>query len=173
VEQPFYTYTLSALLFSMDRKKAGGLSLAGFLFALALAALQSSRSLLVTATKRQGEYNYAPEAALVIQEVLKLGISLALLLPVTAPTLRKSVSDGSFVAQLKREQSTILWYIVPAFAYAVQNSIVFYALLYISPPMFQLFTQLKIVTTAVAYRCVCVCVCVCVRMCVSLCHVPS
>lgn len=44
-----------------------------------------------------------------------------------------------------------LAYCIPALCYAAQNLIVFYALLYIDPPTFQLFTQLKIVTTALVF----------------------
>jgi UDP-galactose transporter len=131
------------------------LSKAGLLSAVALATLQCSRSLLVRASYNpEGKYSYSPEVALVLQESMKLGLAILLFLlqsPGKTPEKLANVISST-VQQLWVNKYTCLMYCVPALCYAAQNSIVFYALLYISPPMFQLFTQLKIVSTAVAFR---------------------
>jgi hypothetical protein len=43
-------------------------------------------------------------------------------------------------------------YCVPAIIYAVQNNLVFVALAFLPPPIFELFANLKIVTTAIVFR---------------------
>lgn len=43
---------------------------------------------------------------------------------------------------------------IPGLIYAVQNTLVFYALVYLEAPTFQIFASLKIVTTAVLFRAV-------------------
>lgn len=131
---------------STVQKKVSPLTFVGLLAASGLALLQCSRSLLVTATKASGAYSYSPEAALVVQESLKLLISWVLYLSSGADP-----SAGALSHVLANKKACLM-YAIPALIYGIQNSIVFYALLYINPPTFQLFTQLKIVTTALAYR---------------------
>lgn len=124
------------------------LTITGLICAALLAALQCSRSLLVTATKKEGGYSSSPEEVLLAQEVLKLAIAVVLF--VFAWVLPGKTVPKNTGGKISKKVACLL-YAVPALCYAAQNLIVFYALLYIDPPTFQLFTQLKIVTTAIVF----------------------
>lgn len=123
------------------------LSLTGFVCAAMLATLQCSRSLLVTATKHSGSYAHSPEEVLLAQEVLKLVIAVVLFAYAWVMYDKPAQKGNGKIST----RLACMAYAIPALCYAGQNLIVFYALLYIDPPTFQLFTQLKIVTTALVF----------------------
>lgn len=133
-------------------------------FSVSLALLVCSRSLLVAVSRRSspaepgGEpggggggrgFDYDPTSAVLMTEVFKLVLALGMLV-----VSRRSLGLRRIVDSLAAEVDwrVALLYAVPAALYAVQNNIVFYALLFVDPPTFELFSNLKIVTTAVAAR---------------------
>jgi len=117
-------------------------------YSLVLSLLVVSRSLLVTASKdKRSNYNYDPATVVLTTEAFKLFIAMGLY-----------VHERSSLEASQRKPWTqdvdrrvALLYSVPALLYAIQNNIVFLALLYLAPPTFELFSNLKIVTTAIVF----------------------
>jgi len=99
----------------------------------------SLQSLTITASKQQsgGGFAYDATAAVLLAEALKLVFALAMLPPPARRALDPSVS---------------LPYVVPAVLYMVQNRLVFEALRYLLPPEYQLWNNLKLLTTSIVYR---------------------
>lgn len=118
-------------------------SLAGFVEnrAILVAILMSTymaQSFLVTLSKRRGEYEYDPAAAVLFAELLKLVLAILML----TPKDRRGLSLG---------RST-LPYSFPALLYMTQNILVFEALRRLTPPEYQLLNNLKVFTTSIVFR---------------------
>lgn len=131
-------------------RRRGGPARALF-FSAALALLVCMRSLLVSVSRPKGGsgYSYDPASVVLVTELLKLALAAGML----AWTRRGLGARGmvkSVVAEADGRVAAL--YAIPALLYAVQNVIVFYALLCIDAPTFELFSNLKIVTTAVLFR---------------------
>lgn len=112
---------------------------------LALLAVQNVASSLLVEVSRKlpGHSRYSPAAAVLCGELLKLLLSLALLLgsgerlhTIVLTLLRLHPLDHVRLA-------------VPAAVYTVQNNLVFLALQHINSATFQVFSQLKVLSTAV------------------------
>jgi len=122
-----------------------GLSPRALFFSLCLAGLVMSRSLLVTATKSGAGYQYDPTSVVLLTEFLKLGFAFAL-----NAWERRSQGKRGWFSMADVDTRVAVLYAVPSILYAIQNNLVFFALLYLAPPTFELFANLKIVTTALA-----------------------
>eukprot|EP00403_Amphidinium_massartii_P019603 CAMPEP_0178427112 /NCGR_PEP_ID=MMETSP0689_2-20121128/29576_1 /TAXON_ID=160604 /ORGANISM="Amphidinium massartii, Strain CS-259" /LENGTH=307 /DNA_ID=CAMNT_0020048807 /DNA_START=27 /DNA_END=946 /DNA_ORIENTATION=+ len=99
----------------------------------------SSQSLLITASKTQGEFLYDHSVVVLLAEILKLFFAI-LMLPEGALAKLPSSFPSSWV------------YATPAVLYMVQNGLIFKALLVLSPPEYQLLNNMKLFTTAITYR---------------------
>jgi UDP-sugar transporter A1/2/3 len=97
----------------------------------------SCQSLLITASKRKGDFAYNPSIAVFLAEVLKLMFALAML------------PNG--VAKL-RFTGKVLLFALPALLYSLQNVLVFEALKHLAPPEYQLLNNMKLFTTTIVYR---------------------
>jgi len=113
----------------------------------ALSFLVVSRSLLVTLSKTGAGYSYDPGSVVMITEVMKFLLATAFLMH--DESKRRSVLR---IVKEDLDQRVAALYIIPALLYAIQNLIVFRALVYLAPPTFELFSNLKIVTTAIVFR---------------------
>ena len=100
--------------------------------------LTASYSLLVEASKTSGGFSYSPLAVTFAAESVKLAVSLLMLrfASVGPPQPALHASD------LPRAS-------LPALLYCGQNNAAFAALRYLTPPLYQLLSNLKIVATAV------------------------
>jgi len=105
---------------------------------IVLMGTYSAQSLLITASKRQGDFSYDATVAVLLAEVLKLGFALAMLAPEVRSRLRPSTACLPFA--------------ISAVLYALQNRLVFEALRHISPPEYQLLNNMKLFTTSAVYR---------------------
>jgi len=108
-----------------------------------------AQGLMITASKNaKGGYDYDKNASVMLSEMCKFLISAAILLyqknskkvPKNAPPLTAKLGVES------------LKFAVPAVLYAVHNNIIFVALEMISPVTYQLFNNIKIVTTGLVFR---------------------
>eukprot|EP01086_Lenisia_limosa_P004026 TRINITY_DN1891_c0_g1_i1.p1 TRINITY_DN1891_c0_g1~~TRINITY_DN1891_c0_g1_i1.p1 ORF type:complete len:297 (-),score=37.02 TRINITY_DN1891_c0_g1_i1:14-904(-) len=88
------------------------------------------------------EFAYSPAAAIFVVESLKLFISIILY-------KREEQTNPEFVPC---KFSKVTWYFaVPAILYALQNNVMFYALLYVPAPTYSVFLNLRVVMTALVY----------------------
>lgn len=112
--------------------------LRGLLCFVAVTVLTSSYSLLVEASKTSttGRFAYSPLAVTFTAESSKLAVSLLMLRGAAAPQPSLRAADLARAA-------------VPALLYCVQNNAAFAALRFLTPPLYQLLSNLKIVATAV------------------------
>ena len=123
-------------------------------FSLLLLIFQSStHALLIRYSKTLGASSYLPSSTVVVCEVIKFAVSLAMVLMYEVPptTAAASASQVSWSTRVSYAQSLLLdslHSIVPAFIYAVQNNLVFIALANLDAATFQVMYQSKIITTA-------------------------
>ena len=114
--------------------------LRGLLCFVAVTVLTASYSLLVEASKTSGgRFAYSPLAVTFVAESVKLAVSLLML---------RCASDAS-PPQPALRASDLARAAVPALLYCGQNNAAFAALRYLTPPLYQLLSNLKIVATAV------------------------
>lgn len=98
--------------------------------------LTASYSLLVEASKdASGAFSYKPLSVTFTAETTKLAVSLLMLRAAVVPPPALRASDLARAA-------------VPALLYLLQNNAAFAALRYLTPPLYQLLSNLKIVATA-------------------------
>jgi len=119
------------------------------LAALTLLLLQSAYSLIVRASHASQEsqgvkYDYNTRTVVLFSEMAKCVISLTML----ARMLVRG--EGKAVGELNLK--TALLFSIPGLLYFVNNNIPFYCLMYLEPPSYQVLAQLKIGTTAIAFR---------------------
>ena len=88
-------------------------------------------------------FEYSVPVAVMLQELLKLIISLCLLLFDRIRTGRQILHSGSV-----RELGL---YFIPSVIYAFNNQFGYYILLYLTPIVFQLLSQLKTVFTGILF----------------------
>lgn len=111
--------------------------LAAALCFLAVALLTCSYSLLLQAAKVKGAFPFAPVAVTAAAETLKLAIALASLRPGAEPPLK--LGDCARAA-------------VPALLYCAQNTLVYSAMVHLTPPQYQLLSNAKLAATAALSR---------------------
>jgi hypothetical protein len=128
----------SALKLHLPRAETGAAArLRGLLCFVAVTVLTASYSLLVEASKTStGRFAYSPLAVTFTAESSKLAVSLLMLRGAAAPQPSLRAADLARAA-------------VPALLYCVQNNAAFAALRFLTPPLYQLLSNLKIVATAV------------------------
>ena len=106
---------------------------------IGVTVLTASYSLLVEASKNSnGRFSYSPLAVTFAAESVKLAVSLLML---------RYASNGP--PQPTLHASDLARAAVPALLYCGQNNAAFAALRYLTPPLYQLLSNLKIVATAV------------------------
>lgn len=103
--------------------------------------LMSANSLLITASKSSASL-YSPAVVVLLTEASKFVIS-GLALRLSGFTVRDVVSHYNF-----REHVLLS---LPATLYTVNNNLTFLALDYLSPPLFALLQNLKVLSTALLY----------------------
>jgi len=108
-------------------------------YSLLLTILLSCQSLLITYSKKSGNYTYNTTTTILLAEVVKFCISSGIL-----------IYSGQGLG-FRLTQETLL-YSLPALIYFVQNNLVFWALLYIDATTYQVLVNLKILTTGVLFR---------------------
>ncbi|GAB5357859.1 hypothetical protein AAMO2058_000410900 [Amorphochlora amoebiformis] len=112
---------------------------------IALTAFVVAQTVMIRYSRNEeGKLPYNPTAANFVNELVKLFVSSLLWYTYD----RKSTYNGLNGVNPR----TFALYSVPGLIYAVQNSLIFYALLYLEAPTFQVFASLKIVTTAILFR---------------------
>ena len=110
---------------------------------VALSLLSCLNSLLVRLSKREGVFAYKTVLVPLLSECLKLVLSV-LSYVTTEGTLAEAVDAVLWTNSLR--------YALPSLCYLVQNNLVFVALHYLEPPVFQLMSNLKILSTALLFR---------------------
>ena len=100
----------------------------------------SIQSLLVTASKIQGHFEYDVEAVVFLAELLKLCFAISML---------PKDAWGSLCP------TSSMIFALPGLLYSIQNRLVFVALQHLLPPEYQLLNNMKLFTTSVCYRLVC------------------
>eukprot|EP00238_Polyblepharides_amylifera_P015039 CAMPEP_0196583482 /NCGR_PEP_ID=MMETSP1081-20130531/43795_1 /TAXON_ID=36882 /ORGANISM="Pyramimonas amylifera, Strain CCMP720" /LENGTH=348 /DNA_ID=CAMNT_0041904391 /DNA_START=247 /DNA_END=1293 /DNA_ORIENTATION=- len=113
--------------------------------AISLLLLQSAYSLIVRASHSgDGKYEYNTRTVVLFSETVKCFIS--------GNMLAWMWSKGQVADIGKVDVKTALLFSIPGLLYFVNNNIPFYCLMYLDPPSYQVLQQLKIGTTAVAFR---------------------
>lgn len=102
-----------------------------------LMASYSIQSLLITASKRSGDFEYDVRATVLFAELLKLIFAVSVL----PSEVRRNLHFRSSYP-----------YTLPAVLYLLQNQLVFSALRHLSPPEYQLLNNGKLFTTSLIYR---------------------
>ena len=116
---------------------------------LALMVVYCGQSVLITASKNeQGDYDYDKNTSVLLSELAKLIISLLLLWR----EAKSRAAQGDATPLTSPVGVSCLRYAVPAILYAVHNNFIFRGLKYLGPATYQLFNNLKIVTTGVVFR---------------------
>lgn len=118
------------------------------LLCIGLIVTYMAQGILITASKNEsGGYDYDENVSVLLSEVCKFFMSATLLLyqlkkkrPRDAPPLTSPLGISSFK------------FAVPALLYALHNNIIFIALELLSPVTYQLFNNIKIVTTGMVFR---------------------
>jgi len=109
---------------------------------LALMVSFSAQSLLITASKRHGSiFDYQTNSVVFMSELLKLAWACTMV-----------GRNGDWRHVFRQPVVTSLAFAIPGMLYIVQNNMVFLALQHLSPGLYQLFNNLKILTTGVVYR---------------------
>jgi len=108
-------------------------------YVLALTLLLSGQSLLITYSKGTSGYAYNPTTTILLAEILKFFISIAMM-------YYQGIEIGF---RLKKDT---LPYCAPALIYFVQNNLVFLALIYVDATTYQVLVNLKIITTGILFR---------------------
>ncbi|KAJ1638596.1 nucleotide-sugar transporter-domain-containing protein [Pavlovales sp. CCMP2436] len=107
---------------------------------LATTVLMTLSPILVMLSQNtQGGLDYSIPSTTLLTEAIKIGISLAMLLP--------EPSDTRTVAW-----SSVAHYVIPAVIYFVNNNLTFLILTHVHPTTFQLISQLKILFTGLLFR---------------------
>jgi hypothetical protein len=122
----------------LPRAEAGAPArLRGLLCFLCVTVLTASYSLLVEASKdAEGRFSYSPLALTFTAESTKLAVSLLMLRAAAAPQPSLRAADLARAA-------------IPALLYCLQNNAAFAALRFLTPPLYQLLSNLKIVATTI------------------------
>ena len=112
---------------------------------VAAAVLMALQPVLMTLAKNPEThtFDYSIPAAVMLQELLKLSLSLCLLAEDRLRTGKQILHSGSL-----RE---LCLYFIPSVVYAFNNNFVYFTLLYLTPVVFQLLSQLKTVFTGVLF----------------------
>ena len=118
-----------------------------------LMVVYMAQGLLITASKNEsGGYDYDKNVSVMLSEICKFAISGVLLLYKMSQQSSSSQKDGSQPPLTSKIGVDTLKFAVPAVLYAVHNNIIFIALELISPVTYQLFNNIKIVTTGLVFR---------------------
>jgi len=110
----------------------------------ALTTFIVTQTMLTAATKTAQGLPYKTTSAVLLQEAIKLAFATGYWLQFDY----KKRYDGLGNFNMKN----FLMYMIPGLIYACQNSIVFTAIAILGPPTFQVFSNFKIVTTAILHR---------------------
>jgi len=132
------------------RLGAGGSLLSGLCF-VAVTVLTTAYSLLVEVSKRRsdsGSFQYSPLAVTFTAETLKLAFSLSATHGGLA-RLRGRAPPPPPPPLLPRDVALAS---VPALLYCIHNNLAFVAMRHLTPPLYQLLSQTKIVVTAALAR---------------------
>lgn len=127
--------TGGSMLFGMGRKL--------FLFLL-VTGFTCSYSILVQMSKVNDQYMYHPMTTVLMAEFTKLIISWVL--------FKRNQTPGDENHGLSFTLRGFATYGVPGVIYLVNNNLAFVALSYMGPPMYQLLSNMKIVSTALLFR---------------------
>jgi len=110
--------------------------------ALALMVSYSAQSLLITASKVNGRsFGYSTNSVVLLSEVIKLCFAVGM------------VTRQRMWAEVRGQPRWLsLCSGIPGLLYAVQNNLVFSALLHMDPGLYQLLNTSKILTTGLTFR---------------------
>jgi len=112
---------------------------------VALTAFVVAQTVMIRMSRdSSGNLPYNPAAATFLNELIKLIVSFSIW------WIYDKDSDYNGLAGITVQ--SVLYFSVPGLIYAIQNSLVFYALCFLEPPTFQVFASLKIITTAILFR---------------------
>lgn len=118
-----------------------------FVLCFALTVLCIVEVLLITYSKNdEGGYDYDKTTSVMLSEMCKFLISGSVLLH---RMRRQGPDEPPLTSPLTRSSFR---YAVPAVLYAFHNCIIFIALELLTPSSYQLFSNLKVVTTAIVFR---------------------
>lgn len=110
--------------------------------ALALVVSYSAQSLLITASKVNGSsFEYNANSVVLLSEAIKLCFAVGM---VTRQRMWAEVLGQPWWLSLCSG--------IPGLLYALQNNLVFFALLHMDPGLYQLLNQSKILTTGLTFR---------------------
>lgn len=106
-----------------------------------------AQGLMITASKNaNGKYDYDTNVSVMLSEMCKFGMSGMLLL------YKRQSSPHDGPPLMSKIGIETLKFAVPAVLYALHNNIIFIALELLSPVTYQLFNNIKIVTTGLVFR---------------------
>mmetsp|Transcript_75367 Transcript_75367/g.245133 ORF Transcript_75367/g.245133 Transcript_75367/m.245133 type:complete len:390 (-) Transcript_75367:6-1175(-) len=145
------------------RQSVSRLAIAGLVLLQAV-AFGTQSVLIALSQKPWGGFAYDPSSAVVFTEVVKLVVALSSVVlngqqrllalhPVAelpgpgGPSRSTSSGDGGLLGVLQRS----LVYALPAVLYVVHNNLIFVAHVYLSAPMYQLLSNLKIIAAGVIF----------------------
>ena len=118
-------------------------------YTVAAAVLMALQPILVTLSKNPlGAFDYSVPASTLLSEMLKLGVSSALL------ARELACGGGGGGGRLLHETSLpqLFSFMLPALIYFVNNNCVFYILQAVGPTTFQLLSQMKTIFTGLLFR---------------------
>lgn len=112
-----------------------------------LMVVYMAQGLMITASKNaSGSYDYDKNASVMLSEICKFIISATILMYQSA---KRSPDAKPLTSPIGADS---LKYAVPGVLYAAHNNIIFIALELLSPVTYQLFNNIKIVTTGLVFR---------------------
>ncbi|GAB5357113.1 hypothetical protein AAMO2058_000346600 [Amorphochlora amoebiformis] len=103
-----------------------------------------TQTMLTAATKTDDGLPYKTTSAILLQEIIKLSFASAFWFNFDYTKINNGLPNLTV--------KNFLMYSVPGLTYAFQNSIVYSAIAILGPPTFQVFSNFKIVTTAILHR---------------------
>ena len=120
---------------------------------LAVAALTAATALTVAASKSGGRAPYRAADAVLLAEITKLALSVGSVMREQLSSLQRMHLDAKLPAAAAAAAAQLNWcdgvmWLLPGLLYAAQNQLALRAMHFLSPPHYQLLSQLKIVATA-------------------------
>eukprot|EP01129_Flabellula_baltica_P003738 TRINITY_DN13471_c0_g2_i1.p1 TRINITY_DN13471_c0_g2~~TRINITY_DN13471_c0_g2_i1.p1 ORF type:complete len:343 (-),score=58.16 TRINITY_DN13471_c0_g2_i1:33-1007(-) len=110
-------------------------------FAVATLIFGSASSFIIDSMKSSGSYPFKPAVAVLIVESVKWIVSLCML---TGDIYFRGATVPTFHLQ------SFMKFLIPGIVYMINNNLAFYALKYLTAPLFSLLSNLKVFFTALA-----------------------